>query len=587
MLLHPPRHNASLLILEAGLTMVAIASAFAWPKIGDSTYSFIERAFGKLAQRKRTAIVFVGLSVLTLRLAMLPLFPIPLPFVPDDFSFLLAADTFAHGRLTNITPQMWQHFESIHITLQPTYMSMYFPGEGLLLALGQLLFHNPWFALLGADALMCASLCWMLQAWLPARWALLGGILAVLRLGLFSVWINTFHSAGSLAALGGALVLGALPRLLKTGQLRYRLTMATGVSILIITRPYEGMLLCLPLTIFLIYRLRSLEIRPSLSMICKCTALPLLLVITSISWMAFYDYRAFGSPFTLPYTIDRSTYATAPYYVWQSERATPAYRHEVMRNFYSVTELAFFHQIHTRSGFIPYTLLKVELSFLFYSSFALLPPLTMLRRVLMDRRIRPLLFTLPVLAAGMVIEIFLVPHYLAPFTAVFYAIGMQAMRHLRQWDVERQPVGLALVRMMVTVCVVMTACRLFAQELNIVPGRYPVSDWNCTWFGPGAFGTERASLLGRLQALPNRSLVIVRYSPNHDPFDEWVYNSADIPGSKVIWAREMTGPENTELIKECLGRKIWLVEPDNDPALLTPYPPEVTSTTQLAQIATR
>ena len=59
---------------------------------------------------------------------------------------------------------MWPHFESIHITMYPTYASMYFPAQGLLLAAGKVLLGHPWFGLLIVDGLMCAALCWMLEA---------------------------------------------------------------------------------------------------------------------------------------------------------------------------------------------------------------------------------------------------------------------------------------------------------------------------------------------------------------------------------------------------------------------------------------
>ena len=571
LLLPVPPRNTTLLIVECGLAMIAIATAFAWPRAGSPWFARVESSFARLAHRRRLSVAAVGSFALLLRLAILPLIPIPLPFVPDDFSFLLAADTFSHGRLTNPTPAMWTHLETIHVSMQPTYLSMYFPGHGLLLAAGQVLFGNPWIALLAVQALMCAALCWMLQAWLPPKWALLGGFIAVLRLGLFGVWINTYHTGGSLAALGGALVLGSLPRLMKTARHRYAMLMAAGIALLILTRPYEGMLLCLPAAVVLGRWALFGKNRPSPSVLARRAILPLALVVATAAWMAYYDYRAFGSPTTLPYTVNRNTYAVAPYYIWQSQRPEPVFRHEAMRRFYTVTEMDFFYQIHTLKGFVPYTLAKVQLALLFYSSFALLVPLIMVRRVFLDRRIRFLVVCALVLAAGMVIEIFLLPHYVAPFTVVFYAIGLQAMRHLRLWTPEGKPVGLALVRFTVVLCVGMAALRLCAAPLHIVPSEFPPSDWNCTWFGPGPFGLERAQIQAKLEQLPGGQLAIVHYNPRHEPLDEWVYNSADVDGSKVVWAREMDVANNLELVRYYKDRKVWLVEPDETPARVTPY----------------
>jgi hypothetical protein len=242
-----------LTLIEAGLTAIAFAVSFALPRLGSSVFTRIEHAFVGLARRKTLSVAVVGLAALLLRLAILPICPIPLPFGPDDFSFLLAADTFLHGRLTNPTPAMWTHFETLHETMVPTYQSMYFPAQGLLLAAGKLLLGNPWFGVLISSALVCAALCWMLQAWLPSTWAFLGGVLAVIHIGLFSYWVNTYHAGGTLTALGGALLLGALPRMMKTPRYRYALLMGIGVVLLACTRPYEGLLLCLPVA-FVLFR---------------------------------------------------------------------------------------------------------------------------------------------------------------------------------------------------------------------------------------------------------------------------------------------------------------------------------------------
>ena len=573
--------NPSLLIIECGTAAIAVAVAFTWPGLANSTFTRIEKAFARLAHRRGWAVAAVGLSVLLLRLAIFPLFPIPIPFVPDDFSFLLASDTFLHGRLANPTPAMWTHFETIHVSMQPTYMSMYFPGQGLLLAAGKILFGDPWFAILISSALMCAALCWMLQAWLPPNWALLGGFIAVLRIGVFTYFTNTYHAAGSLGALAGALILGSLPRLMKTARLRYGFLIGIGFAILILTRPYEGVLLGLPVAFVLIRWMIKGANRPSTPQLARLVAAPLLLIVAATAWMGYYDYKAFGSPLTPPYTVNRNTYAIAPYYVWQNQLPEPNYRYAVMRSFYHKGELDFFLKIHSLKGFLPMSLAKVAFTFLFYSNFTLLIPLIMVRRVFLDRRIRFLVVCVLVLVPGMFIEIFLLPHYVAPFAAAFYAIGLQAMRHLRVWKPEGKPVGLTLVRLTVFSVVALAGMRVFAAPLKIAPSEWPASSWNFEWWGPQQFGVERKQIINHLGSLPGGQLAIVRYWGNHDPFDEWVYNSADIDGSKVVWARDSDATNNLELIHYYKDRKVWLVEPDAIPARIAPYPmPEQTAETK-------
>ena len=566
-----PENDVSLMLIEASLTAIALAVPFALPRLANSWFSAVEHAFGRLARRSGLAVAAVGFGTLLLRILILPFIPIPLPMVPDDFSFLLAANTFAQGRLTNPTPAMWVHFETIHISMQPTYMSMYFPSVGLLLAAGKVLFGNPWFAVLAMSALMCGAICWMLQAWLPPSWALLGGILAMLRLGLFSYWVNSYSVSGSIGAFAGALVLGALPRLTRTRRLRYGLLLAIGVALLAITRPYEGLLLCLPVLAYLGHQLLRGKNRLSLPALVRLSALPLTVVIAALAWLGYYDYRAFGSPTTLPYTVNRAAYAVAPYYVWQSARPAPAYRHDSLRNFYYNNELTAFNLIHSRKGFLPQTGIKVIRAFEFFAGIVLLPPLFMIRRVFLDKRIRFLVVCVLILAAGMVIEIFLIPHYIAPFTAALYAIGLQAMRHLRVWRRSGQPVGATIVRLLVTTCLLLAALRLFPGPLHLALPQWPASQWTDRWYGPDHFGTERDRVESGFENLPGQQLVIVRYSALHNPLNEWVYNSPDIDNSKVVWARDMGPTYNSELLHYYANRKVWLVEPDSIPAVVSPY----------------
>jgi len=551
--------------VEAGITLLAVAYSLFWPQLGARRFAAIERQFGRLARQRGLSVFVTGVAALFTRLLILPLSPIPQPFIHDEFANLLAADTFASGRITNPTHPMWVYFESFHITHVPTYMSMYFPAQGLALAAGKILAGNPWFGVCLSAALMCAAICWMLQGWLPPGWALFGGMLAVIRLALFSYWVDSYYG-GAVAAIGGALVLGALPRILRTARIRDALWMALGVAILANSRPYEGTLLCVPVGCILLWWTATKANVPAIVLVRRAL-LPLALLNAVASLDGYYNYRVFGDPFTLPYQLNRATYASAPVFIWQQPHPEPVYRYKEMRDFYSGSKLTLFLEARTPGGFLRGSVKKAGIAVFFFCGIALMPPLVMLPRVLRDRRLRLLIIVGIVTVAGLCANAWLFPHYLSPFAAGICAILLQSMRHLRtRRRGDRSRRGLALVRIIPVICLLLAGLRLFAAPLNL-----QIPRWPSMWYGTEPLGIPRSRVLAALEAMPGQQLAIVRYSPEHAPFDDWVYNAADIDRSAVVWARE-TADHDAKLLRYFRTRNVWLVEPDSDPPKISPYP---------------
>lgn len=547
--------GAALAAASVILAFVAAYSGYRWP-------GWWEGPLARLARNPVRAVLLTIIAPLVLRALLLPLFPIREPRVQDEFSFLLAADTFAHGRLVNPSHPFWVHFESEHILVKPVYVSAFPIAQAAVLAVGKLLFGHPWAGVWLSTGLMCGAICWMLQGWLPPRWALLGALLVILRLGVSSYWMNSYWG-GCVAAIGGALVLGALPRIMSRPDWRYAAAMGVGLMILANSRTFEGAVFGVIVAVPLLAWLCGKN-GPPRAVAIRHVALPLLIILafTAVT-MGYYFSRVSGKLWVPPYVLYRSTMTMAPHFLWQRPRPEPLYNNRELRHFYVDMEMHDYQSARES----PWDDLweKLGTYWRFYVGPILLLPLLTARWLWRDRKSRQLILMAAAFTLALVGQVWHNAHYAAPATGLVILIVVLGMRQLRLWQWRGRPVGLSLVRLLPLACAAMLLVQIVARQL---PETAPEqSGWR--WARPG--GIVRANILKHLVESGAQHLIFVRYDPSHDTGDDWVYNDADIDAARVVWARDLDRGSNEELMRHFTGRSVWLVEPDDPEPHLIAY----------------
>ena len=584
-----------------------------------------------LARRQVWSCAVIALLTLVLRTALLPALPIPKPIIHDEFSYLLAGDTYAHGRLANPPHPFWQHFESFQEMQQPTYAAKYQPLQGLTLAFGERLFHQPWAGVFLTTGLMCAAVCWMLQGWLVQgvhgpEWALLGALLFALRIGVLSYWMNSYEG-GAVPAIGGALALGAMARIWHSGDFHHAVTWAIGVSILMLSRPYDAAVLAISSASILawLYR-KSLGItqpvaagpprasgedggrsgpvpllkssgttqpiaagpphasgedggrsgpvpllRKSPRLLLRAAVPALLILATALAAIAYNDYRVTGNALTLPYQAHDRQYAVASMFLLLPLHREPVYRHAVMRDFWARWNVDQWRDSRT-SPVVQLAGKGYILSDFFFGFWPIALPLLLWPFALKtaEERICAILFAVCLISLAPLIGV--LPHYAAAFSGIFYLRFLQSLRRLSAWKKPFGPFLAASIPALFVLAFLNSAAGLArggSDPVSFAPGR---DRFSTVLAERGArFGAARDAMDRDLANLPGGQLVLVRYQPGHDPQNEWVFNHADIDRSRVVWAREMGPAEDAPFLDYFRDRHVWLAEPDATPARLTPY----------------
>ncbi len=479
--------------LEFVLAAVLVALILFWRRIISAAHW--------LSVRPRLSMSVLAILPVAMRLALLPHFPVPTPNGSDDFSYLLLADTLRHLRLANPVHPMHAFFESIFVLQEPSYSSIFPLGQGLVLTLG-------WAGVLLTAGLFCALVYWMLRAWTPPIWALLGGLLAVAEFGPLCSWMNDYWG-GYLSACAGCLVFGSLPR--KQGLL-----LGLGIGVQWLARPFECVLLLL--IVFATRRFQRIALIP---------------IVLALSLSALQNHAVTKSWTTMPYMLSRYQYGVPASFTFQPNPVPH-------RTLTAEQQLDYQAQsdVHDEAGGYWQRLVS---RFTFYRFFLLAP--LFVTPFFLPKRLAWLLGAFLVFALGTNFYPYFYPHYVAALACLFVLTSVAGLAAMNQ----------DLARAVVLLCVahaVLWYGYSSSQKAGDPEGRIAVNR--------------------QLEKLPGRKLVFVRYGAGHG-FHEWIHNEADIDGSEVVWAADLGGEKNEDLVKYYPSRKAYLLEPDAHPPRLAPY----------------
>jgi hypothetical protein len=549
--LHNPIGFGAADFIELAIASLLVGFALVWRR-------WIEYA-RRLASKTVWCMLVLTSLPIVLRLFLLPVHPIPSPGVADDYSYLLLADTLSHFRLANPPHLLNQFFETFFVLQEPTYSSVYPLGQGLAMAFGQIVFRLPWAGVAISVGLFCGLCYWMLRAWMPPLWALLGGLLAVIEFGPLNQWMNSYWG-GAVSAIAGCLVFGALPRIRESRRVRDAILLGLGLGIQLLSRPYESLFLFVAVGIFFMK-----PVPGSVKLIVPAV----LTVFPFITLTLVHNKEVTGTWTTLPNALSRYQYGIPAAFTFQPNPVPHRSLTREQQLDYDIQSKVHGSGTDTPGRYLNRLLNRIR----FYRFFILAPlylvlPIFLLR--LREFRFTWVVLTLLMFSLGANLYPYLYSHYIAAVTCLMVLVGLSGIQWLSSITIRGYPTGAEAARVIIFLCFAHFAfwygLHLFGKA-DFAQAMWNYETWDAINYGDPE---GRIAINGELRHFSDKQLVFVRYSSSHS-FKEWVFNAANIDDARVVWARDLGMADNEALRRYFPDRTAWLLEPDARPPKLTRY----------------
>ena len=466
----------------------------------------------------------------------------PIPSVHDEFAYVLTGDTFASGRLTNATHPFADHFASWHVIQMPSYQAKYPPAQGAALAFGQRCFGHQLVGVWLSLSLAIVAAVWAMFQWLPCRWAAYASLLIVFNPHVHLRWGQSYWG-GAIALGGGALLVGALGRLRTHRDLTTGVTAGVGLAILAASRPFEGLLMAIPICLYAGWVVVSRWDRSALTV----GLTGIVAVLAGGLSLAQYNSAVTGQWTKFPYRVwseqqgaalDR---AITPSVIPLMHVSTDSPKMSPPSKFGSadwrVAEVA---RMMSERGADAFNFNRNKLYQLneFYLQTILRLPLLALPCIVWNRWRMVLVAAIVIVLAGSCTHLSAGhPHYIAGIAVALILIVTLGLRRMEAMRVQYQRVGAGLSTLILVGWLMMSTLT-FAADVIERP-REPRLKW----------AQARAAIAAHCGNGEAQHVLFVKYLPEHSIHQEWVYNGANIDRQSVIWANDLGETRNRELIR--------------------------------------